>query len=273
MRKIRKVMILFACVILFWGCANRYDNENKSYESMKNEIEKNKSMNICVISASKHDGMWGYSAGASGIVIGKDADGYYALTANHVVNKKKTKFLIMTVFDPDIKEYRKKHPDMKITSVGEYYDRFPVAQVIYTNQNEDLAILYFETKEELAIADISKDNPQKNDLVITVGTYSEKNEKFYESIGKIKKDELVSFVTDDQFGETQVFQHSAFTAEGFSGGGVYNSEMKLVGLNIGGGTNILGGFKYSAMIPCEQIQKCIVDSNISELQDKEDDVN
>ena len=211
--------------------------------------------------------MWGYSAGASGIIIGKDAYGYYALTAAHVVNKEKTKFLIMTAFDPDITEYRKKHPN-QITSVEEYYGRFPVAQVVYSNQKEDLAIVHFNTKEELVLAEISQNNPRKNDLIITVGTYSEKMEPFYESIGKIQKDELVPFVTDDQFGESQVIQHSAFTAEGFSGGGVYNREMKLVGMNIGGGTNILGGFTYSVMIPCEQIRNCIVESNIKELNQK-----
>ena len=44
--------------------------------------------------------------------------------------------------------------------------------------------------------------------------------------------------------------------------------MKLVGMNIGGGTNILGGFRYSAMIPCEQIRNYIVESNIKELNQK-----
>ena len=37
----------------------------------------------------------------------------------------------------------------------------------------------------------------------------------------------------------QIFKHSAFVAEGFSGG-VFNGDMKIVGMNIGGQKNIFG---------------------------------
>ncbi len=267
MRKI-KIILLFVCVILFLGFINKIYNEKKSYfDYMKSEVEKNKSMNICIISATEHDGIWGYSAGASGIIVGKDSNGYYALTANHVVNKEKSRLLIMTVFDPSITEYRKKSTN-SVTSVKEYYDIFPEAQVIYTNQEEDLAIIYFDTKKDLAVADISQDNPQKHDLIITVGSYSEQMEYFFVSTGKIKRDKLMLFDANDKLPGNQVLQHSAFTAEGFSGGGVYNKEMKLVGMNIGGCTDIFGRFRYSVMIPCEQIQKCIAESNVDGLQHK-----
>ena len=221
-------------------------------------------MNICVISATETDEeLMSYSVGASGIVIGKDQYGYYALTAAHVVDKEKTKFLVRTVYDPDKEEYRKEH-NLRITS-QEYYDTLAEAQVVYTDQKEDLAIVHFNSEEELSVAEISQENPSKNDLVIAVGTYADKMEYFYESTGKIKSDKLQSFVTDDKFGESQVIRHSTFTAEGFSGCGVYNSEMQLVGMNIGGSTNIFGGFKYSVMIPCQQILKCIEESNLQQF--------
>lgn len=261
MRKIEKfIVMLVISTLTLCGCTN--DKENEAYDSMKKEMENKKSMNICVISATETDEeLMSYSVGASGIVIGKDQYGYYALTAAHVVDKEKTKFLVRTVYDPDKEEYRKEH-NLRITS-QEYYDALAEAHVVYTDQKEDLAIVHFNSEEELSVAEISQENPSKNDLIIAVGTYADKMEYFYESTGRIKNDELVPFVTNDKFGESQVIRHSAFTAEGFSGAGVFNSEMQLVGMNIGGSTNIFGGFKYSVMIPCEQIQNCIVESNIN----------
>ena len=261
MRKIEKfIVMLVISTLTLCGCTN--DKGNEAYDSMKKEMENKKSMNICVISATETDEeLMSYSVGASGIVIGKDQYGYYALTAAHVVDKEKTKFLVRTVYDPDKEEYRKEH-NLRITS-QEYYDALAEAQVVYTDQKEDLAIVHFNSEEELSVAEISQENPSKNDLIIAVGTYADKMEYFYESTGRIKNDELVPFVTNDKFGESQVIRHSAFTAEGFSGAGVFNSEMQLVGMNIGGSTNIFGGFKYSVMIPCEQIQNCIVESNIN----------
>ena len=250
------------CSFILCGCTN--DKENEAYDSMKKEMENKKSMNICVISATETDEeLMSYNVGASGIVIGKDQYGYYALTAAHVVDKEKTKFLVRTVYDPDKEEYRKEH-NLRITS-QEYYDTLAEAQVVYTDQKEDLAIVHFNSEKELSVAEISQENPSKNDLVIAVGTYADKMEYFYESTGKIKSDKLQSFVTDDKFGESQVIRHIAFTAEGFSGCGVYNSEMQLVGMNIGGSTNIFGDFKYSVMIPCQQILKCIEESNLQQF--------
>ena len=254
--------MLVISTLTLCGCTN--DKENEAYDSMKKEMENKKSMNICVISATETDEeLMSYSVGASGIVIGKDQYGYYALTAAHVVDKEKTKFLVRTVYDPDKEEYRKEH-NLRITS-QEYYDALAEAHVVYTDQKEDLAIVHFNSEEELSVAEISQENPSKNDLIIAVGTYADKMEYFYESTGNIKNDEYAPFVTNDKFGESQVIRHSAFTAEGFSGAGVFNSEMQLVGMNIGGSTNIFGGFKYSVMIPCEQIIKCIEESNLQQL--------
>lgn len=263
-----KIFLLFILVAaLLSGCMDKNGSDKElAYNTMKNQINKNKSANICIISAVEHDEIWQYSAGASGVIVGCDQDGYYALTAYHVINKENAKFLIMTVFDEDVKEDRKEHN--RITDViCEYYNSFPVAKVVYTNEQEDLAIIYFETRIKLEIVSLSEKNPKKDDLVITVGSYSEKMDYFFVSTGMIDKDELVTFKTNDGNAENRVLQHSAFTTEGFSGGGVYDEDMKLVGINIGGGVDFFGRFKFSVMIPCEQINKCIEKSNINELQD------
>ena len=68
---------------------------------------------------------------------------------------------------------------------------------------------------------------------------------------------LTKFATDDGQSENDVLRHNAYVAPGSSGGAVINNEMKVVGINIGGGTDIFGRFKYGVLIPCVQIQTLI----------------
>ncbi|MBO4910144.1 MAG: trypsin-like peptidase domain-containing protein [Lachnospiraceae bacterium] len=257
MKYLKYILILIVCALFLSGCSS----SDSVFDVMKNDMEKQKSMNICIISATENDSSRSYSAGASGVIVDKDEDGYYALTAAHVVDKKNSKFLIMTVLDPTLSEYRKEH-QISLSEVSKYYDTLSEGEVIYTNPSEDMAIIYFVSDKDLAIADFSKNYPKKGDPIITVGSYSEQLDYFYVTTGKIKSDELTTFSTNDQYKDNQVLQHSAFTAEGFSGGGVYDADMKLVGMNIGGGTDVFGRFKYSAMIPCERLKKCIDESGI-----------
>lgn len=263
MKKKRMMSILCIIVICILGCsAYKIASANKIYSNMKSNLATYKSANICVISETEHDGIAGYSVGASGIIFKKDDAGYYALTACHVVNAKNTKFLIMTINDPTLIEYRESHPNMAITSTDEYYKKFPIAEVIYKNEESDLAIIYFKSNQDLECAMISSVNPQKGDRIVTVGTYSEKMDYFVESYGQVKQNHTTTFHTDDGTSDSQILKHSAFAAEGFSGGGVFNEDMETVGMNIGGQRNIFGRFSYGAMIPCEQINQCMIESGL-----------
>lgn len=229
---------------------------------MRSSLITYKSANICVISETEHDDIARYSIGASGIIFEKDNAGYYALTAYHVVNAENTKFLIMTVNDPTLIEYRESHPNMVITSTDEYYKKFPIAEVIYENEESDLAIIYFKSNQDLECATISSVNPQKGDRIVTVGTYSEKMDYFVESYGQVKQNQTTTFHTDDGISDNQILKHSAFVVEGFSGSGVFNEDMEIVGMNIGGQKNIFEKLSYGAMIPCEQINQCIIESGL-----------
>lgn len=270
MKKKRMISIIFTIVICISGCIAysvykmEYQNIsiNRIYSDMKSNLVIHKSANICVISETEHDDIAGYSIGASGVIFEKDDAGYYALTAYHVVNAENTKFLIMTVNDPTLKEYRESHPDMGITSTDEYYKQFPIAEIIYENEESDLAIIYFKSNQDLECATISSVNPQKGDRIVTVGTYSEKMDYFAESYGQVKQNKTITFHTDDGASDNQILKHSAFIAEGFSGSGAWNEDMEIVGMNIGGQRNILGRFSYGAMIPCEQINQCIIESGL-----------
>ena len=170
MKKRRIISIVI--ILVFFLIRMQNESINRQYSNMKKDLIEYKSANICIISKTEHEGIVGYSVGASSIIFKKDENGYYALTANHVVNKENTEFLIMTVNDPTLLEYRKNHPDVEIVSNNKYYDQFPTAEVV-------------------------------------------------------------------------------------------NENMELVGVNIGGQKNIFGGFSCGVMIPCEQINKCIVMSGLT----------
>jgi S1-C subfamily serine protease len=259
---------VFLFIIILGGLGYEIGYQNiaatRVYTDLKNDLEAVKSANICIYTKTTHDDSVAYSVGASGVIFSKDSSGYYALTAYHVVNKKNSEFLVMTVKDPTLIEYRENHPGMKLSSSYEYYDTLSAAQVIYTNEDCDLAIVYFKSEQELKCASIASENPKKGEKIVCVGTYADKLEYFVESYGKVKQNNTSTFHTEDGTSDSQVLRHSAFEVEGFSGSGVFDQNMEIVGMNIGGTKNIFRRFSYGVMIPCEQINECITESGILE---------
>ena len=60
---------------------------------------------------------------------------------------------------------------------------------------------------------------------------------------------------------TKTMKHNAYIDEGSSGSVVLNHNMDVVGINIGGGTNIYNKFVYGAMVPSELILEFLVENN------------
>ncbi len=235
---------------------------NRKDLSLEKNLQEYKSAGICLITATNHDGITAYSVGASGVIFAFDGSGYYALTANHVVNKKESEFLIRTINDVSLEEYKKIYPDLKAGEVSKYYKTLSRAQVLYKSQKEDLAIIYFKNNTKLASVKISDKNPLKGEHVVCLGTYSKKAKIFMESYGTVESDKVSSFRTMEESQDNQVLKHNAFVDEGFSGSGVFNKKMEIVGITIGGGKNIFGRFAYGVMIPCEAVKKVVKDSHI-----------
>lgn len=262
---------ILICALGFIGYAVGYQKiaQNRRYPDMEKNLDKIEGANICVISKTCHDDMEGYSAGASGFIFAKDDNGYYALTANHVVEKgntqletENTQFIVMTEKDCTLSEYRKEHPKMKITSPGEYYDKLSKADVVYQNEKCDLAIIHFEYKDDLKCVSIAKNNSKKSDKIVSVGINGDKMEYFVKTYGKVTQSETSVFHTEDNLADNEVQKHSAYETSGFSGGGVFNQDMEIVGMNIGAAVNGFGRFSYGVMIPCEQINECIKESGV-----------
>ena len=102
--------------------------------------------------------------------------------------------------------------------------------------------------------EVASDVPEKGDRIVCIGNPVDSEERFVESYGKIKSN-LVEFIADKK--TDTVLKHSAYIAPGSSGGAVYNENMKIAGINVGGGTDSFGRFKYGVMIPAEQIAEFI----------------
>jgi len=95
---------------------------------------------------------------------------------------------------------------------------------------------------------------EKGDKIVTIGNIEEKS--FVLSYGKILSNDLKEFHPDEQ-APNKVLCHNAYEEPGCSGAACLNKEMKIVGINIGGNTDLLGRFKSGVMIPNTQILKLI----------------
>lgn len=125
--------------------------------------------------------------------------------------------------------------------------------LIYFNASYDLAILSFESEENLDInlLKIAQTEPQCGEDVFCISSPSFDNRNII-TYGKLlsANDTTIKFNDGNISG---VFKHSAYIDEGSSGSIVLNTSNEIVGINIGGGTDVLGNFKYGIAISLNQL--------------------
>ncbi len=178
------------------------------------------------------------SEGGSGVIIAKEGNRYFALTANHVILEEddvdKTQIIAMRYDDLDFADY--------ISEVGyfmgvdDYYYQFPNVTVEYANDKYDLVLISFMAEEEYSILPISDKLPKYGDIVVAMSNpCSERN---LVSAGKISSRKLVTF--NDEVGKNQypMIQHTAQISQGSSGSALINQDFEIVGINLGGNENI-----------------------------------
>lgn len=254
------IILLFVISILFiYPSIYQYICKNRVYTDIQNGMKQYESANVCIIRRTVTDEeCYGYSVGASGVIFKQKDDEYYALTAYHVIKEQKnTTYLIQTVNDKSIPEYRKLHPEEGHTSLEEYYGNFPVCDIVYTDETADIAIIMFKSLQKLSVISLAAINPEKGTRVVCVGQDGNQNIHFCKTYGNVISGKLENFDAADGQSENKIIKVNAYGTSGFSGGAVIDEYMKLVGINIGGGTDFLGRFKYEAIVPCEQLNKCI----------------
>lgn len=258
--KSKTLVVLFLVLLILTGFIGiypgfyEYQCRNRTYSDMESGLNSVFTANISVITVTYHDGMTGYSTGASGVIFDRTKQRYYALTAYHVVADQNT-YRILTTNSDSLEEYRKKHPERGHIPIMDYYDHLPEAKIEYMYEEADLAVISFECGEELSVIPISGDMPSKGDRIAAVGTLDGK--PFETTYGKVTSRKLSVFNPHDGQMENRVLRHNAYEMPGSSGGAVFDDKMNLAGINIGGGMDIFKRFRYGAMIPCDQIQQCI----------------
>jgi S1-C subfamily serine protease len=178
------------------------------------------------------------SAGASGVIIRKEGNKYYALTAEHVIeesdNVDKTQIVVMGYDDMDFADSLSKGG--KFQGIANYYRKFPEAVVEYSNDKYDLAVISFITDKAYTVLSVADETPEYGDIVASMSNpYGKRN---IVTAGKISSRKPEPF--GDEAGELQypIITHTSVISEGSSGSALLNENLEIVGINLGGRENI-----------------------------------
>ncbi len=193
------------------------------------------------------------SAGASGVIIRRENNKYYVLTAEHVIRElediDKTRIVVIGYDQLDFNDYLSKGG--KYQGIEDYYRQFPEAVVEYENEKYDLAIISFISNEDYTVLLISEEIPQHGDVVASMSNpYVERN---MVTVGKVSSRKPVPF--GDKAGNMQypIIKHTATISEGSSGGALLNENLEIVGINLGGAENIFRKFISGMAMPNDRI--------------------
>ncbi len=220
------------------------------------------SANICIVQCKKTDlgdntAEYTYSEGSSGVIYEKKDNKYYALTAYHVVAGLDSVQFIVQPYGAESYEDSQK-ASMGEISLIDYYNKFPKGKVEYYDKDSDLAIVSFKSDKELGVLKLSADNLQKGDKIAVIS--NPEGVRFSKTYGNITSDVIMDFDAAGSSETNKIQCHSAYIAPGSSGSVVLNENMEIAGINIGGGTDFKGRFKYGAMVPCQEMRFFIGES-------------
>lgn len=178
------------------------------------------------------------SAGGSGVIIRREGNKYYALTAEHVIeesdNVDKTQIVVMGYDDLDFANSLSKGG--KFQGIANYYRKFPEAVVEYSNDKYDLAVISFITDKAYTVLSVADETPEYGDIVASMSNpYGKRN---IVTAGKISSRKPVPF--GDGAGKMRypIIKHTSIISEGSSGSALLNENLEIVGINLGGGENI-----------------------------------
>lgn len=167
----------------------------------------------------------------SGVIVARQGNTYYVLTAKHVVCSSSSK--------PECGDYTGIHEIVTHDGAVHQLDN----SRIEANQSWlDIAIVSFESSNDYQIATIGKYQP-KSDWIFTSGFPSKSERKNSSRIimgGKLFSDELEEFITVDNLSLAQNkakghngMLYTNISYRGMSGGAILDTEGKLIGINTG----------------------------------------
>jgi tetratricopeptide (TPR) repeat protein/S1-C subfamily serine protease len=191
------------------------------------------------------------SGGGSGVIIARDKNTYWVLTANHVVTRDR--------------RYRVETPDGKIYKVNN--------KTIQGNDVSDIAVFQFKSKENYQVATLANYPLNKNEqFIFTYGWQGEKiNHPSIFTVGLIKENSLKDFFAKPKDYD---LAYTNLAYPGMSGGPILDTEGRLIGiLNAVGQLNILDynyGMSSSSILKEEFIKNLSL--KVEEKQPKQADL-
>ena len=216
-----------------------------------------------------------YESYGSGVIFRRDDDAaettYYALTAYHVITGDASnatispngdhievswEMIIQPYGEKTLKEANAEARDLgKHFSADDFYGNFDRAELVVYSEEQDIAVIRFASERAYGVLDICQSDVAKGEQIICIG--NPEGEEFSVHYGRILSEDTKKFHTNDGTSDSQVIKHNAYVAPGSSGSAVLNEEMEIVGINIGGATNIFGKYCNGAMIPAEDLRELV----------------
>jgi len=244
------IFIMLFFLIMLTGCNNNQKNETFKNLIEKHEIEKSTVLIIKEEVVSQGNGVnaISYTNGFSGVIFDKDKSKYLILTSYHTIESFEGNLYVLLWNVPRYNDLDNK--DKK--GIEPYYESKPKANIEYTNIKYDLAILSFSLDDELPLVELADSNPEYGTEIAVISN-PENRERNYLSFGKITTKKPVPFGDDKDKDQVNIIEHSAYVGSGSSGSVLLNNDLKIVGINLGGSTNLFGSFKKGKAMPVNRI--------------------
>ena len=239
--------------------------KTRVFEDMKTGAEIAEKSVIGIIPKYEKEGYNSYQGFGSGAIFDKKDNKYYAITAAHVVENKEYSYLIFTknteFKGQTVSIDEKKSINFEIPD-EEYYDSLLNGNIEYISSTDDLAIISFETEEDLPVLEFENNDIEKGSRIVCIG-HPEGN-KYYKSYGTVISDLKtvnIQSKTTNTIKTHRILEHNSYINFGNSGGVAISENMKIIGINIGGAFSLTHKFSKGFMIPYD-----IVKENINKWQ-------
>jgi len=246
--KYKKIIGRFTVLFLAMGLLTAYSFiydylcKTRVYDDISQKIsDEVLSANLKIVECKAEGDSVSYSAGFGAVVFQKVDNRYYVLTAYHAVNSLEN--TILRVLDYNSKVH---------FPIKEFYERLPVATVEYYDEKYDLAILSFQSEENISVLKVANSSPDYKERIVCISKpYSERSTLI--TYGKVISKKPVEVIFNDGSKTNFIIKHSAYVDAGSSGSAVLNENCEIAGITIGGGKDIFRNFKSGYAMPSEQI--------------------
>ena len=246
-----------------------HENKCKSrvFEDMQSRASIAEQSVIGIIPENEKDGLKIRNEISSGVIFDRKDNTYYAVTAAHVVENKKNKYKIFTrnteFKGQTILIDEKTSVTFEIPD-DSYYQSLLNGKIEFISDVTDLAIISFETDEELPILEFEDNKIEKGYRIMCIG-HPEGNRynKSYGTIISDLKSVTISSKSTNYKTTDKVYEHNAYMNFGNSGGVAISENTKIAGINTGGAFSITGHFSKGYMIPYDIVQENIAKWKLS----------